>query len=281
MRGHFGQFRLFVAESAAAKYRHFQERDMSLGHQLQVVSSVFASTFAAWRGSSVFKQRKTPAERPILFDIEASPYCRLVREACTALQLDIEIRPCPKGGSRFRAEAEHFGGKQQFPLLVDSNSGVVLYESADIVAYLFKAYGRGETPSRYRASNWQKGGSYVATIARGLKGLNAKPSLAPAQPLALWSFESSPYSRLVRERLCELELPYTLYNLGKEQWADVGPATRRVKSGPYVPMVGGKREAFLKQYGRVQVPYLEDPNTGAALFESEDILAYLDRTYAR
>ena len=178
-------------------------------------------------------------------------------------------------------EAERLGGKQQFPLLIDSNSGVVLYESAAIIEYLFKAYGRGETPSRYKATALNKAESYAATIARGLKGLKVKPSQAPAQPLELWSFEASPYSRLVRERMCELELPYTLHNLGKEQWADVGPATMRVKPGPYVPVPGGKREAFLQQYGRVQLPYLEDANTGAALFESEDILAYLDKTYAR
>jgi glutathione S-transferase len=30
----------------------------------------------------------------------------------------------------------------------------------------------------------------------------------------------------------------------------------------------------------VQVPYLEDPNTGVAMFESRDILAYLRATYA-
>ena len=30
----------------------------------------------------------------------------------------------------------------------------------------------------------------------------------------------------------------------------------------------------------VQVPYLEDPNTGAAMFESAHIVEYLERTYA-
>lgn len=30
---------------------------------------------------------------------------------------------------------------------------------------------------------------------------------------------------------------------------------------------------------RVQVPYLEDPNTGAAMFESSYIVDYLKRTY--
>jgi len=33
--------------------------------------------------------------------------------------------------------------------------------------------------------------------------------------------------------------------------------------------------------GNVQVPYLEDPNTGKALFESADIMAYLEREYAK
>jgi glutathione S-transferase len=29
------------------------------------------------------------------------------------------------------------------------------------------------------------------------------------------------------------------------------------------------------------VPYLVDPNTGVEMFESADIVRYLDRTYAR
>ncbi|MEC8823850.1 MAG: glutathione S-transferase N-terminal domain-containing protein, partial [Pseudomonadota bacterium] len=31
--------------------------------------------------------------------------------------------------------------------------------------------------------------------------------------------------------------------------------------------------------GRVQVPYLEDPNSGEGLFESARILAYLEKNY--
>ena len=33
--------------------------------------------------------------------------------------------------------------------------------------------------------------------------------------------------------------------------------------------------------GRVQVPFLRDANTGAAMLESADIVAYLEREYAR
>ena len=32
--------------------------------------------------------------------------------------------------------------------------------------------------------------------------------------------------------------------------------------------------------GHVQVPYLIDPNTGTEMFESADIIRYLEQTYA-
>ena len=85
---------------------------------------------------------------------------------------------------------------------------------------------------------------------------------------------------MVRERLCEFEIPYTLHNLGKEHWTEIGPAVQRIKPGPYEPEAGGKRDAFFQAHGRVQVPYLEDPNTGQKLFESARILAYLEKEYA-
>jgi glutathione S-transferase len=31
----------------------------------------------------------------------------------------------------------------------------------------------------------------------------------------------------------------------------------------------------------MMVPYLADPNTGVEMFESADIVAYLDRTYGK
>ena len=30
----------------------------------------------------------------------------------------------------------------------------------------------------------------------------------------------------------------------------------------------------------VQVPYIEDPNTGTAMFESNEIITYLNKSYA-
>ncbi len=249
-------------------------------HQLNVLSSVMTSTLTGWRGTSALAHVKKAAKPLILFDMEGCPYCRSVRESLTALGLDVLIQPCPKGGQRFRPEAQKLSGRQQFPLLVDPNTQTLLLESSAINRYLFTTYGPGEVPRRLRSGRIKTGLSSVGSAVRHLRGLHAAASHAPAQPLQLWSFESSPYSRLVRERLCELELPYLLHNLGKEQFADLGPAKMRIKPGPYRPVPGGPRAAMLLSKGRVQVPYLEDPNTGTKLFESADIIDYLNRTYA-
>lgn len=251
-------------------------------HQINILGSVVSSTLGKWRGSAAIKGVTQPKKPLKLYDIEASPYCRLVREALTALHMDVEIYPCPKGGTRFRPEAEKLGGKQQFPLLIDPNTGKVMYESLYIVDYLFRTYAGRAVPKAYRRNGLTLPGVYLGTAVRGLRGQKADPKRrAPAQMLHLWSFESSPYSRLVRERLCELEIPYVLHNIGKERWQDIGPAVLRAKPGPYQPLPGGKRELHFVRTGHMQVPYLEDPNTGAKLLESSRILDYLDETYAR
>lgn len=248
-------------------------------HSLDIATSSTASTLTAWRGTLVVRAATQPPKPLRLYEYEACPYCRRVREALTALNLDCEIRPCPKGGKRFRPEAVGLGGKVQFPLFVDENTGKTMYESADIVAYLFRTYGHMEVPAAYRAPLTPVLGG-IASGVRFARGRRARASRSPSQPLHLWSFESSPFARLVRERLCELELPYTLHNLTKEHWKEIGPAARRITPNPYVPAEGGKRHAFWKAHGRVQVPYLEDPNTGTSLFESAAIVDYLERTYA-
>ncbi|MBD3655447.1 glutathione S-transferase N-terminal domain-containing protein [Marinobacter sp.] len=249
-------------------------------HNLNVLGSVATSSLTAWRGCLVVQQAVQPEKPILLYDIEACPFCRRVREALTALNLDVEIRPCPKGGRRFRGEAEALGGKQQFPLLVDQNTDTVMYESAAIVDYLFSQYAGRPVPRYYRARSYQPVLGSAASAASGLRGMRARQGRVPEQALELWSFEGSPFSRLVREKLCELEIPYTLHNLGKEHWSEVGPARQRIKPGPYTPIPGGKRDAFFQQHRRVQVPYLEDPNTGQGLFESARILDYLEQQYA-
>ena len=248
-------------------------------HAAKVASSVLASSFAAWRGTKTRPGTRQPAQLLELFEFEACPYCRLVREALSELDIDVLIRPTPKGGDRFRPQVVARGGKAQFPYLIDPNTGTELYESADIIDHLYQTYAGRSAPTA-----WLHGlrvpGSQLATAARGMRGLRASQSKPATEPLELYSFESSPYSRLVRERLCELELPYILRNTGKELWKDMGPPQVRAKFFPDEPVQGRNRTALLAHAGKVQVPYLIDPNTDTELFESADILEYLNKTYA-
>lgn len=257
---------------------------MSATHQLKVVSSVLASSARGWRGSLSFRPTTRQPEQLLkLYEYEASPFCRFVREALSEMDLDALILPCPQGGKRFRPEAVALSGKSLFPFLVDPNTGRSMLESADIIDYLGETYG-----GQLRAPRGvRRGGAIVASALASsfravptVRGVKASASRAPAEPLELFSFESSPYSRLVRERLCELELPYVLRSTAKARWEDVGPPWIRATYFPTLPVEGRNRLRLLELEGKVQVPYLIDPNTGVSMFESEGILKYLDATYA-
>jgi glutathione S-transferase len=215
----------------------------------------------------------------VLYDMENCPYCRLVREALTELDLDAAIKPCPKGGRRFRPEVKQRGGKHQFPYLLDPNTGTEMYESADIINYLANTYDGRTRSQGVLARGVSVATSNLASAARPARGFRMRPSHPPDHPLELFSFESSPYSRLVREVLCELEIPYLLRNTGKGRWTDLGPASLRDRLWKAPKDTGRNRKALFERTGRVQVPYLIDPNTGAELFESADIIAYLEHMY--
>lgn len=254
---------------------------MRIPHTLDVASSVAASSAAQWRGTSAGKKTTQPEKLLELYEFENCPYCRAVREALTELDIDAVIYPCPKDGTRFRPLSKEKAGESQFPFLVDPNTGKSMLESAEIIEYLFQTYAGRSTPARLKESKAKVASSFAASAARGLKGISAAPSkAAPEKLLELYSFESSPYSRLVRERLTELEIPYILRNFGKFQKSDMGPSWVRKQFFPDDVAKGRNRVELQKRAGKMQVPYLIDPNTDTEMFECQDILAYLDSTYA-
>ncbi|MEZ5503761.1 MAG: glutathione S-transferase N-terminal domain-containing protein [Halioglobus sp.] len=118
-----------------------------------MATSMVATLLRATNGIQSSPAAIKPRQLLQLYDIENCPYCRLVREALTELDLDVEIYPCPKSGERFRPELVERGGKAQFPYLVDPDTGVEMYESLDIVAYLFETYGQRELPLKWKAEN--------------------------------------------------------------------------------------------------------------------------------
>jgi glutathione S-transferase len=233
---------------------------MSMLRRVLDVASSFGATLARLgSGVSIVELGPRPDKPLALYEFEACPYCRKVREALSALDLDASIYPCPKNGERFRPEVLERGGKLQFPYLVDPNTGREMYESDDIVGYLFETYGSTAPPLLLRAGPVNDLTATAATLWRLQLGTSARPSRPPEEPLELYSFEASPFCRIVREQLCTLEIPYLLHNVAK--------------GSP-------RREAFEERAGRVMVPYLADPNTRTEMFESAEIVRYLEETYA-
>ena len=199
-----------------------------------------------------------PAEPLVLYDFEDCPYCRLVREAVAFLDLDVLFRPCPNGGGRFRPEAK--AKSATFPYLEDPNTGRVMGESADIVGYLFETYGGGKdaVPWILRLGALGTAMNWLGLRARA--GRDLLPSRAPpAEPLVLYGYEASPFCKLVRERLDDMELPHLYRSCAR--------------GSP-------KREEIFQAQGSFQAPFLVDPNRGLCMFESADILAYLAEHYA-
>lgn len=247
---------------------------------LSLARATLASSASLWRGTSTSRLGKRPQQRLHLYDIEGCPYCKLVREAITELDLDIVIYPCPKGGIRFRNSAIKIGGKEQFPYLIDPNTSISLYESFDIISYLFRYYGKGHLPKRWRRRYTNTITSMMSSAVRFGSGMYHKPSKSPAMMLELYSFESSPYSRPVKELLCELEIPYVLHNVGKNQPLDYVPPVIRNRLIPFYNVKGKNRKGLLARAGTMMVPYLVDPNTGVEMFESNDICNYLLKQYS-
>ena len=115
-----------------------------------------------------------------------------MREACSYLDLDVLFYPCPRGSVNFRPLVETKGGKQQFPYLVDGD--VAMYESDDIIRYLFNTYGPGEDaiPATLGSSPVNAISAGLALLPRMGAGSSYRSAKSPEQPLTLWGYEASP-----------------------------------------------------------------------------------------
>lgn len=243
-----------------------------------LLRSLLASTARGWRGTQVLRRARAPEQLLIVFDRENDPDCRLLRELLTELELDALIQPCPEGGRRFARKLPR-GAK--LPYLIDRDADVRADGLRACLEHVLERYAQAPWARTLLDNRLMQLSSKLASALRGDAGLHARPSKAPRKPLELTGFESSPYTRLVRERLSELELPWIAHSFGKEQLADWGPPNLRFTLKPWQPVPGGKRAKMIEQTGKAQVPYLVDPNTKVELFESTAIVAYLEQHYAR
>jgi glutathione S-transferase len=205
----------------------------------------------------------TAKYQPIqIYDMEGCPFCRKVREAVTILSLDVEFLPCPMNGPTFRRRYKAaFGEKATVPYMIDPNTGLDLGESDEIVAYLFQVYSsrQGQViPPLLRPGTLTTVTAGLALLPRFGAGSSYKLSKPPPLPLRLWSYEASPFCKIVKETLCSLEIPHIQTSC---------------------PRGSQNRQRLFKLTGRFQVPYLEDPNEGVNLFESAAIIDYLKKRY--
>ena len=229
---------------------------------LNDTNSLLVSVLRGGRGmiTRARARRDDPVELLELFEFEACPYCRKVRETLSELDLTYVSRVAARG-SQNRPKLRERAGRVMFPYLIDPNTSAEMFESEDIVDYLHDQYGGSGGRSRVwrMLSPLNTAGATLAGLTRPFASRAARSGAAPEKPLELFNFEASPYCRKVREELNRRDLDCVIRNVGK----------------------GGRhRKALIERGGKMMVPYLIDPNTGAEMYESEEIVAYLRRTYA-
>ena len=204
--------------------------------------------------SSVLDQADQPEQMLVLYDNDSSPRCKRVRELLNLLDITYEARPS-------------FDIAQE-PRLYDPNKDETIRDDNQIIEYLLGTY--GPPPSTFdRKALWpiefqafSLATSQLAASLRGKPGTtkqaNARPDNEEMQPLELWGYECSPFVKPVREKLCNLGLPHRIVSCAR----------------------GSKnRDRMVEKTGRFQVPYIVDMNTGVEMYESPEIVQYLEDVY--
>ena len=73
-------------------------------------------------------------------DAKTVEFCAVVRETLCELEIPYVLQPCARGSTRRTSLARRAEGAFQVPYLEDPNTGVAMFESADIVEYLRSSY---------------------------------------------------------------------------------------------------------------------------------------------
>ncbi len=79
-----------------------------------------------------------------LYQKESCPFCAKVRRTMEELDLDYLCHTSVKNSTK-RKILKNLGGREAVPFLIDTNNPdnlVMMYESDDIIDYLYKTYGK-------------------------------------------------------------------------------------------------------------------------------------------
>uniref|UniRef100_A0A7S1B4M5 GST N-terminal domain-containing protein n=2 Tax=Corethron hystrix TaxID=216773 RepID=A0A7S1B4M5_9STRA len=235
--------------------------------------NAIASALRFGRGRDV-SPSSVEAPRPknplVLYSYEGNQFCRLVREVLTELDLPYRLVSSGKG-SRKRADlAARTGGSSQCPYLVDEDNGIEMAESADIVRYLYKTYGRYVPPNKllgvisrfimvplggpiFRATAPLQAGKslwgesedpsiYEADVAKAKEEILRETS---ADDIVIYTYKLSPFSSEATELLRNLEVPFKEISFGNE-WIP----------GLLADGCAAKRAALLEMTGMSSLPHI-------------------------
>jgi len=261
---------------------------------LAAVGSYLSGLLRLGRGQKVANAASAtssiPVPRPtkplILYSYEGNQFCRLVREVLTELDLVYELRSAGKGSPRRTEMAEITAGSTQCPYLIDPNTGESMFESADIVKYLYKTYALWTPPSEileaastvvtpalkpiYKMLAPMQVGSYNQDKLMYKDDIsNAKSEIekeVSSEPVVVFTYSLSPFCTQATELLDNLDISYKEISLGAE-WIPgliADPAKRAAlgemtgqTSLPHV-FVGGKSIGGLFSGTPGLVPSLEE-----------------------
>jgi len=209
--------------------------------------------------SSVLDESNQPVQTIVLYDNESSPArCKRVREMFNLLDITYECRPA-------------FDNLDSLPYIYDPNmkdDQQTIKGDDSIIDHLLDNYGPSTTLYDTKALwpiSFRQFAIVTSTLAALLRGnpgktqqANARPDNADMKPIELWAYECSPFVRPVKEKLYSLGLPHRVVSCSRGS---------------------SNRDKMVEKTGRFQVPYLVDDNTGIEMFESAEIVKYLEATY--
>ena len=285
-----GTVNAFVSDTSSTRRHRPAFVLNSVPTPLDTLTSGLASICRLPKGVTVVPERKENDDIAalVLFDVDNSFDCRLVRERCSELDLVVTVVPAPSNSHIFDDDDDdstslyNISSATWIPALqVTRNQGetTLLEGKDDILSFLNDAFSTESADSASVGSAGDdatkeikdevldvllKVGGYIAGLLRTGRGTRVASCVSttnrPSEPLVLYNYEGNQFCRLVREVLTELDLPYELRSAGKES------PRRQELAG----ITGGSS----------QCPFLIDPNTGTQMPESADIVRYLYKTYA-
>lgn len=157
------------------------------------------------------KSYTRPSKPIILYEFEGNADCKRVREACSILDVSMDIRPCPGATSGWSDVQSTLtkGGLRTVPFMIDNNPSMIkpqLTGADDIIKHLFATYGPGADKI---PGNLKGGGLFAGSGKGGKLRKNARPDFRSIKPLTLYGYEGVGAVKSVREVLTDLGLAHT------------------------------------------------------------------------